>query len=330
MAYLPPEERFKRFPNFLYDSTQAASIPAEYPPDEHTPKAAVERVAATGGICIKAAFERGFDRKTGQLPVPTIDLMRQVKEVGHNHSLPLLLHANSLEAHRFAVDVGVDAVAHGLWNWNRRMPSSPDFPNEVRQVLDDEVRNGIAYMPTTRVLGGLADLFDPAFLDEPYLAAVLPKELLAWYRTDDAKWFQKEVGGDFNGMPTERIRALWGTVAQRNLATSYIAAHGGRIAFGSDTPSAPTYANPPGYNGYLELREMEEAGLSPRQILLAATLENARLFGLSNDYGVVTVGKIANLLLLRTDPLKSTAAYDTLEAVIVKGKVIQRNALKGN
>ena len=29
------------------------------------------------------------------------------------------------------------------------------------------------------------------------------------------------------------------------------ASSGGRLLFGSDTPSGPVYANPPGYNGYL-------------------------------------------------------------------------------
>lgn len=327
MAYSPPEERFKLFPNFLYDPSQVASIPPEYSPAEHSPDAAVERIVAAGGICVKSAYETGFDQGFGRLPVPTVDLMRQVRDASHRHGLPLLLHANSIDAHRFAVEVGADAIVHGLWNWNGRAPDSPEFPAEIREALDAEVRSGIAYMPTTRVLSGLADLFDQAFLDDPHLSGTLPRELLSWYRTDEAKWFKRTVAGDFAEMPDERIRERWGTVAQRNRATAYIAANGGRIVFGSDTPSAPTYANPPGYNGYLELQELEAVGLSPRQILAGATLENAKLFGLTNDYGTVTAGKVASLLLLRSDPLAATSAYDTIQTVIVKGKVIRRDVL---
>jgi hypothetical protein len=60
--------------------------------------------------------------------------------------------------------------------------------------------------------------------------------------------------------------------------TTAVVSHGGRLLFGSDTPSDDTYANPPGCNGYLELRELEKAGISPRQILDAATRVNAEFF----------------------------------------------------
>jgi len=32
--------------------------------------------------------------------------------------------------------------------------------------------------------------------------------------------------------------------------------------FGTDTPSAPTYGNLPGLNGYLEIQQLQKAGLS--------------------------------------------------------------------
>lgn len=53
MSFAPPAVRFTVFPNFIYDSSQASSIPAEYRPEDHTPAAAVARVKQTGGICIK-------------------------------------------------------------------------------------------------------------------------------------------------------------------------------------------------------------------------------------------------------------------------------------
>ena len=110
----------------------------------------------------------------------------------------------------------------------------------------------------------------------------------------------------------------------------YMAAQGGRILFGSDTPSDDVYTNPPGYNGYLELREMEAAGVPPARILAAATLENARLVHVEDRYGTVEAGKVASLLLLREDPLASTAAFDTIETVLVRGRVVPRAALSAS
>jgi imidazolonepropionase-like amidohydrolase len=86
--------------------------------------------------------------------------------------------------------------------------------------------------------------------------------------------------------------------------------NGGHLVFGGDTPSAPTYANPPGYNGFLELMTVEAAGIHPRQLLTAATMEAAGLFGLSRDYGTVEAGKIADLLVLTADSLTSVTAFD--------------------
>jgi hypothetical protein len=60
MSYAPPEVRFKLFPNFIYDPKQAASIPPEYKPEDHTPAADVARVKNAGGVCVKTFFERGF------------------------------------------------------------------------------------------------------------------------------------------------------------------------------------------------------------------------------------------------------------------------------
>jgi imidazolonepropionase-like amidohydrolase len=67
--------------------------------------------------------------------------------------------------------------------------------------------------------------------------------------------------------------------------------------------------------------------MSPKQILAAATLESARLFGLEKDYGTIAPGKVASLLLLREDPLASTTAFDTIDTVVVKGRVIPRETL---
>src|SRR5579862_5574425 len=39
MSYAPPELRFKLFPNFIYDPAQAATIPPQYKPEDHTPAA---------------------------------------------------------------------------------------------------------------------------------------------------------------------------------------------------------------------------------------------------------------------------------------------------
>lgn len=326
MVFREPETRFSVFSNFLYDSRQADAIPKSIAPGEHTPAAAVARVAKAGGICVKTYFEPG--RLGHPLPTPTAELIRDVVAAAHAHHIPVLLHANSLAAHRFAVETKVDATAHGLWNWETEATPG-EIPAAVRQVLDDEVRNGIAVMVTSRIFGGIVDLFDPGFLARPEVAKVLPAGLLSWYRSDAGRGsLAKRLEGDVKGQLSELARRLLRESAGAGpAAAKYFASHGGRLLFGSDTPSDDTYANPPGYNGYLELRELENAGISPRQILDAATRVNAEFFRLDRDYGTIEVGKRDSLLLLRANPLASTSAFDTIELVIVGGRVVPRAEL---
>ena len=327
MVYRPPATRFDAYPNFLYDPAQKDKIPGRFDPADHSPDAAVGRVAAGGGVCVKAHYEPGFDPAMGKLPVPTASMMTAVREASHRRKLPLLLHANSIDAHRFAANVKADAVVHGMWNWGQQDASGTDLPAKVRETLDAERLAGVAMMPTSRVIGGLADLFGPAFLDDPQLKHVLPAQTIAWYRTKDGQSFAREITEGASGPALERGRQNLTGVQTRGLrAAEYFSKSGGRILFGSDTPSAPTYANPPGYNGFLELRALESAGLSPKLLLAAATVDNARFFGLT-DLGTIEPGKVASLLILRSDPLASTAAFDDIDTVIVKGQAIRRETL---
>lgn len=329
MSFLPPAARFGFYPNFLYDARQASEIPSTFRPEDHSAAADVDRAAAGGAICIKSYFETGFGPDRGKLPTPTEDLMREVVAASHRRHLPLLLHANSLAAHRFAVATGVDAVAHGLWNWDQPPGGAggpTTVPDDVRRVLDAERAQGMGYMPTSRVISGLEDLFAEHFLDDPALAKVLPAALIAWYRTDEGQWFARATAADFAGLPAERIRqGIRRTGDRGRAASAYFVAQGGRLLFGSDTPSSPTFANPPGENGYLEMVELERAGIAPRKIVEAATRGNAQFFGLASDYGTLEPGKKASLLLLRADPSATVTAFDTLETVILpSGQIVPR------
>lgn len=99
------------------------------------------------------------------------------------------------------------------------------------------------------------------------------------------------------------------------------------LLLGSDTPSAPTYGQQPGYDSYRELRFMAQAGIPLDAILRAATINNARQFKLERDYGSVAIGKIANLLLLEANPLETVRAWSLIDKVVLRGEVIERETL---
>jgi Amidohydrolase family len=328
MSFLPPAARFKLFPNFIYDPKQASSIPSEYKPEDHTPAADVARVKASAGICVKTYFERGFGRDKN-LPVIGPNVLADIRKSATQDDLVLMMHANSFEAQKFAVAGNVDVIAHGMWNWGD-LDSKTELPSEIKTLLDQIVGKKIGYQPTIQVMQGLRAYFDPEYLKIEAIPKVIPKEMLEWFNSPEGKWFKKELVDDdtpdaamFEGIERGPIRRVRQVVA-------YLASKDADFLFGTDTPSSPTYGNLPGLNGYLEMQQLQKAGLSLTQIFRAATISNARKFKIDSLLGTIEPGKIANLVLLEKSPLESLDAYDSITTVWVHGKAVSRDSLAAN
>lgn len=312
----PAEYRFRIFPNTLVDPAHTENFPTSEDPTAHTPRAAVERILKGGGICVKTFFERGFGRDRN-LPVPSADLMKEIVAAAAAAHVPVLLHATSIEAQTFGVENGISIFAHGMWNWGP-YAGGESVPPDVQAVLDRIVERSIGYQATLQVIAGLQLLYDPTYLDRPDVGRVIPPALLTWYRSDEAQWYKGELAqGASDAAMRERLGR---TLLRGSLVVRYLAQHQARFLFGTDTPSGPTIGNLPGLNGYLEMQQLFNAGLSLRQILEAATLSNAKAFGLDNQIGTVQPGKRANLVLLGNSPLESVQAYDSIQEIWVGGQ----------
>jgi imidazolonepropionase-like amidohydrolase len=309
MALVPPELRSRLFPNFI-DKT-------------HPPAAAVAAVKRSGGICVKTYFERGFG-KEANLPVISPDLLAQVRKAATDEGLVLMMHANSFEAQKFAVDGDVDVIAHGMWNG---FPTQTELPADVREVLDRIVQKKIGYQPTIQVLQGLLAYLRPDYLTMTAIPKVIPAAMLTWFNSPEGHWFRREMTDDKT--PDAALVQGWerGPLRRVRQVVAYLGSRNAKFLFGTDTPSAPTYGNLPGLNGYLEMQQWQVAGLSLAQIFKAATIDNAREFKLDSQLGTIEPGKVANLLLLKKSPLQSVDAYDSIDTVWIGGRPVARDLL---
>lgn len=312
-------------PNFVYQENEAYPFPDNYIKENHTPQAVAKRIAESGAIVLKTYYEPGFDPTQPRFPTPSQTLMSNLKREAHKNNLVLAVHGNSLEAHRFLAEAEVDVVAHGLWNWgSHRLDSTMVLPKEIKDVLDAEIKGKVGYMPTLQVINGLRELTDAAYLDNTELEHVLPKQLLDYYKANTNIMYANVFGN----APKNIIATNFNRISEQGkLSMKYMHDNGGKLLFGTDTPSSPTYGNPPGYNGYLEMLEMESAGIPLSQILTSATIENAKAFKLENLYGTVEQGKKANLLILNKNPLQDITAYNNISQVIIRGKIMNRDKL---
>ena len=83
----------------------------------------------------------------------------------------------------------------------------------------------------------------------------------------------------------------------------------------------------PGWSLHDELGLLVEAGLSPAEALLAATRDAARALDLDGEIGTIRPGHLADLLLLRADPVVDIDNTRRIESVVLRGRLLSRAEL---
>lgn len=94
---------------------------------------------------------------------------------------------------------------------------------------------------------------------------------------------------------------------------------GVHILTGTD---APLPNSPPGFGLHEELALLVRGGMSPLDAIRAATLEPALYFGMMDSAGTIAPGKLADLVLLRRDPLLDIRNTRRILAVVANGRLI--------
>ncbi len=168
---------------------------------------------------------------------------------------------------------------------------------------------------------------DPATLDsEEPDAAPIELDLSRCEETirhlvENGTWLTPTLGG-----PGRTGGAGGGDLRTRqfNLTITRLAAEGGlRLLAGTDWPgpgySVGNYSGVDNRSLMDELAGLVEAGLTPQQALLTATVNPAILLEMEDVLGSVETGKFADLLLLEADPLVDIANMKLIAAVVVNG-----------
>jgi imidazolonepropionase-like amidohydrolase len=83
----------------------------------------------------------------------------------------------------------------------------------------------------------------------------------------------------------------------------------------------------PGFGLHEELNYLVMAGLSPLEALRTATINPAIFLGKQDQLGSIETGKLADLVILNADPSGNIQNLQSIEAVIVNGKLYDRSAL---
>ncbi len=324
---LPADVARKIYPYLVVEPSPEPESSRKVAYYEHSPEAVVGRIAESGAKCVKVYFENGYG-DASQWPLLSEETIARIRSATKLRGLPILAHANAVDMYDVALRSDVDVIVHGLWNWGDDN-AAIGLPDSVTTILDEIHKRNIGFIPTNRIVAGLGELVVPRTLENPEYLEVTPNRLLAWYRTPEAQWFKNEVIADFEGLQPQQIAAIFEHgISDRGIRSMrYLSQLTHPLLLGSDSPGSPSYANQPGLNTYKEMKMMALAGIPLESIFAAATINNAAQFGMDDDYGAVEEGKIANLLILRENPLEYIEAWNSIESVILHGQIIERDTL---
>lgn len=106
--------------------------------------------------------------------------------------------------------------------------------------------------------------------------------------------------------------------------TRFFAQEGVPLLAGTDAGVAFCY---PGFSLHDELALFVQAGMSPINALRTATIAPAEYLSARDSMGSIEVGQVADLVLLRANPLANIEATRTIDAVVLRGNVLRREDL---
>ena len=118
-----------------------------------------------------------------------------------------------------------------------------------------------------------------------------------------------------NSFGRPELQEFFGIQA-RNLAR--LSAEGVTISFGTDGSSP--------WAAHQELADMVRAGMSPADVIVAATATSAEFVG-ADDLGAVAAGKSADFIVLGANPLDDITHTRMIDAVYLRGTAMDREGL---
>lgn len=219
----------------------------------------------------------------------------------HKRGLRVAAHLYYLKDAKGLLDKGVDVIAHSV----RDQPVDGALIAEIK-------RRNVGYIPTlTRDLAQFVYETTPAFLSDPFFLRrvdVYRREMTLL--TDPA--LQEKTR---NNKAAQDIKPA---LEQANRNLKALSDAGVQIAMGTDTGT--NLGQWQGYFEQVEIEMMVKAGMTPMQVLVAATSGAARVMKLEQQLGAIQPGKHADLLVLNGNPLSDIRNTRQIHSVWIAGR----------
>ena len=220
----------------------------------------------------------------------------------HRQGLLATTHTFELDDVKGIMRAGIDGLAHPPWRSGK--------------PVDDELLALFRAHPNVFVLLTLwssrNEIFGrrPSWIDDPLLRETFSAAEIAMLE---------------NPAMREDAPAVWksGIVPD---GVARLKAAGVRFGLGDDT-GATNGAFYFGFGSHIEMASMVEAGLTPAEVMTAATKTSAEILKLER-LGTVAVGKSADFIVLDANPLDDINNTRRISSVYLRGAEVNRAALR--
>jgi imidazolonepropionase-like amidohydrolase len=231
-----------------------------------------------------------------------LDLSKAIIDSARKHGLRVSAHIFYLDDAKALVNAGLYGLVHSV----RDKPVDDELIAAMKKQGAWQGAATLARELSTYVFGA-----DTPMLKDPFFTRLLSPNVLT---TISSEAYRKRIQAD----PDYSKYPGFLATAKKNLKR--LSDAGVKIGFGTDTGPPARF---PGYFEHLEMELMVDAGLTPMQVITAASAGAAEFLGASKDLGAIQAGHWADLLVLGRNPLENIKNTRSLERVYIAGNVVQ-------
>lgn len=233
------------------------------------------------------------------IPILSKDTLKSIIDFCHQRDYRVTVHVSNELRSREALEAGADVLAHTVIQ-------SPVTEDYVKIVSD----SGIPVVTTLQIGEGYSRLVnEPEYLDSKLYRDCLEDEERNFLLNSERERLSSNTWTKWMEIMTP--------VVQENLFRLHKG--GAIVSTGTDGTSGPDF--------HRELKLLKDAGLSELEVLACATINGARVLGKESELGSIEEGKIADLIILESDPTMDLENLLDIEQLIKDGKKIDRSKL---